>query len=98
MSDKSKVIGNITEKEILNKPLFYKYLFASSCFDSKECKDCLFFPVCSGGCAWYRIRNNEENGMFELCSLYKGGQRLEDVLLNSVKPITKELFLPQIRP
>jgi len=98
VSDKSKIIGNISKKEILNKPLFYKYLFAGSCFDSNECKDCLFLPICSGGCAWYRIRNNEENGMFELCSLYKGGQRLEEVLLNSTKPITKELFLPQIKP
>ena len=98
VSDKSKIIGNITEKEILNKPLFYKYLFASSCFDSDECKDCLFFPICSGGCAWYRVRNSDENGMFDLCSLYKGGVRLEEILLSSTKPIKKDLFSPQINP
>lgn len=52
-----------------------------SCFEDEKCKDCLFFPICSGGCTWYRYRNKYENGKFDICAIQKDNDMLKKYLL-----------------
>lgn len=79
-----KVVGYITEKEICNKPLFYRYLNDTSVFSNEECKDCKLFPMCSGGCGLLRYKNKYENGCFNVCHEYQNVKHLETALINSI--------------
>lgn len=77
----SRIIGYIDQDEFTNKDLFSKYMTDLSCFEDEKCKDCLFFPMCSGGCAWYRYRNKYENGKFDICAIQKDNDMLKKYLL-----------------
>lgn len=77
----SRIIGYIDQDEFTNKDLFSKYMTDLSCFEDEKCKDCLFFPMCSGGCAWYRYRNKYENGKFDICTIQKNNDMLKKYLL-----------------
>lgn len=77
----SRIIGYIDKEELSNKDLFVKYISDSSCFEDEKCKDCLFFPICSGGCAWYRYRNKYEDGKFDICAIQKDNDMLKKYLL-----------------
>lgn len=79
------VIGYINRKELKNEPLFYRYMNEVSPFEDPACKDCLLFPVCTGGCNRYRYKNLFEQKHFNLCSPYKDKRNLETALLNSLK-------------
>lgn len=85
VSNEDKIIGYITEKEIRNKPLFYRYLNDTSAFSDEKCRDCNLFPVCSGGCGQQRYRNLYENGRFNVCHEYQKMEHLETALLNSIQ-------------
>ncbi len=85
VSNKEKVIGFINKKEIINKTLFYRYMIELSPFADETCRNCNLFPICTGGCGWYRYKNKYENGSFDLCSIYKEKEQLEKALLYSVK-------------
>ena len=71
VSNPNKIVGYINQKKIININLLSKYIVGSSCFEDEKCKDCFFLPICSGGCAWYRMKNFFEKGEYNLCSLYK---------------------------
>ena len=77
----SRIIGYIDKEELSNKDLFVKYMSDLSCFEDEKCKDCLFFPICSGGCTWYRYRNKYENGKFDICAIQKDNDMLKKYLL-----------------
>lgn len=85
VSNEDKIIGYITEKEIRNKHLFYRYLNDTSAFSDEKCKDCKLFPVCSGGCGQQRYKNLYENGRFNVCHEYQKMEHLETALLNSIQ-------------
>lgn len=84
VGDATKIIGYIDKDELINKPLLYRYMNETSPFDNDECKDCLLFPVCSGGCGLYRYKNLFEKGKFNICSEYKDTKNLETALINSI--------------
>lgn len=44
------IIGYINDDQIKNKKLVVEYINQSSQFKRKNCRDCLCFPICSGGC------------------------------------------------
>ena len=55
-----------------------------------ECRDCRVFPICDGGCGYYRYKNLYENGEFNQCSAMKDMAVLEKALLDgSLAKITK---------
>lgn len=68
VSDPAKIIGNIFNKELSNAELYYKYIIGSKWYNKENCKKCFFLPICDNGCAWYILRNQYENGKFELCN------------------------------
>jgi uncharacterized protein len=76
----SKIVGYIQEDKITNLSLFSRYLDASS-FNDEKCAQCFFFPICSGGCAWYRLKNKYENGQYDICSIHKRSKQFKKTLL-----------------
>lgn len=81
VSDPTKIIGYINQKEFVNKILLARYLIACNCLRNFKCRECFFLPICMGGCAWYKLRNLYEHGEFEMCSLYKDEDALKKCLL-----------------
>lgn len=75
-------IGNIKQKELINTSLYVKYMTQTSSFNSDECKNCHAFPICSGGCSYYRYRNTFEDCHFDVCSPYKNLNNLIKALLS----------------
>lgn len=85
VSNPDKIVGNILEKEISNKILMSRYMMAVSPFEDYRCKECLLFPICSGGCGWYRYKNLFEKGEFDVCCQYRNKRDLETALINSLE-------------
>ncbi len=84
VNNADKIIGYIDQKEFTNRTLFDRYMTEVSPFEDDKCKDCLLFPVCSGGCSWYRYKNSFEGAHFNVCSQFKDLRNLEEALLNSL--------------
>lgn len=82
-NNNNKIIGSIFDNQIVNKHLFHSYMMELSAFSDDNCKDCMFFPICSGGCSWYRYRNIYENGKFNLCYEFKNLKLFEQYLLDT---------------
>ncbi|MEG0692981.1 MAG: SPASM domain-containing protein [Oscillospiraceae bacterium] len=78
VNNQNKVIGYL-DGRVGNVDLANRYL-STSCFNDEKCLQCFFLPICSGGCNKDRIANNDENGEFDLCSLYKDRDFLEECL------------------
>jgi radical SAM domain protein len=97
VSNKDKIIGNIGDDQLINEGLLFKYACDCSPFEDKRCEDCSVFPICQGGCGWYRFRNKYENGDFDICSIYKDKGKLEKALLLSLNKTNNSKF-PVLRP
>lgn len=89
-----KVIGNIASKDFVNKELFYAYQEETSPFNDPKCKECIAFPICSGGCVWYRYKNLKQGKDFNICTLFSDRALLERSLINSLEK--KNENLPKI--
>lgn len=87
VNHKDKIIGNISGNAIENRSLFYHLLTETHSFTDPECKKCLIFPVCNGGCGAYRSLNIKEKGKFNLCPIYKEIPILEEMLLSSISKL-----------
>ena len=96
VSNPKRIVGYINKKEITNKPLLYRYMNETTPFSDSQCKDCLLFPVCSGGCAWYQYKNIFEEGKFDICSLYKDRSILERALIKSLEKKEKPNILKRL--
>ena len=81
---KDRVVGSIFEDRSADRVRMYRYLNESSMFNDPNCKDCLVFPICSGGCGHYRYRNKFEGANFEVCTRFRDKNILEDSLLLSI--------------
>lgn len=84
VNNDDKIIGHINGKNIENRNLLYHLLTETHTFADERCKSCMQFPICSGGCGWYRSRNIKELGHFNLCPIQKDLSILEDCLLLSL--------------
>ena len=58
--------------------LLSNYMVGTDAFDDPKCRNCFFLPVCDGGCAELRMRNNSGDSEFETCIEYKN--RLPELL------------------
>lgn len=61
-----------------------------------QCKDCLLFPVCSGGCGWYKYKNTFESGNFRVCSQFKDKHNLEKSLIYTLEKNSSSLKMLQV--
>ena len=48
----------------------YNYLNETTPFENPE-SNCLSFPICTGGCAWFHYKNKFENKQFNICDMQK---------------------------
>ena len=64
-------IGNILDNGTYLNEITDKYLLGPSIYTDAECKNCSFFPICSGGCSHKRIQNLLHNGKYNLCTYAK---------------------------
>lgn len=94
VGEQSRIVGYIDKNEMSNMDLYTKYVMRSSIFEDEKCKDCLFFPICSGGCSWYRLRNMFENGEYNICTIQKDNDALKKILLTRYQKMlhSKENF------
>lgn len=95
VNNEDKIIGYINGNNIENRELFYHLLTETHPFADSHCKNCLQFPICSGGCGWYRSRNINANGQFNLCPIQKDLSILEECLILSLDK-SKIKYNPQI--
>lgn len=96
VSNPKRIVGYIHRKQLSNSNLLYKYMTETSPFDDPACQQCDVMTICSGGCAWYRMRNKFENGRFNVCSIYKNKKFLEDALLYNMANRSKKHTMPSI--
>lgn len=82
-----KIVGYIKDRKITNPSLISQYACDSNVFYDVKCKDCKIFPVCNGGCTWYRNKNIYEGKRYDVCSFLVDDTILEECLL--AKPIEK---------
>lgn len=84
---KDRVIGNIAGSKIENQSLWGRYLIDSSQFERKECRDCLCFPLCDGGCGKMYLKNLYEGGTYSYCHPFKNRIMLEKAFLEEVSQV-----------
>lgn len=92
-----KIIGHIKEDKIKNRSLFYAYHEETTPFNDNRCRECFAFPICSGGCAWYRLKNLKEDKDFNFCSLFIDKSILEKCLLKNFDNVTINNNSPKIK-
>ncbi len=85
VSNPEMIIGNISSMEMNGSTRLLNFMTESLPFNS-ECRDCHAFPICDGGCAYYRLRNLKEGTCFPVCSSFKDLEKLKRALLNGIKP------------
>ena len=90
-----KIVGSIKDQEITNNTLMGRYTFESTIFNDKRCKDCKLFPICDGGCSWFRYKNVFEGKKYDLCTFLSDDTRLEECLLME-QPKSEEISLKAV--
>ena len=86
-----KIIGYIQDKNLKSPSLVSQYLYDTSIYNNPECKDCMLFPVCDGGCQWFRHRNMFEHKNYNICCHLKDQHILEECLLAKTEKGTKAI-------
>ena len=73
MGDEKMTVGYIANEELIRPDLYNQYMVEGQWTSDDDCKKCFFLPICSGGCAWQRVRNKFHGGLYNFCSIYKEG-------------------------
>lgn len=71
IGNETMIVGYIFKPELTNLQLYNRYMVDGQWMADEECRECFFFPICSGGCAWQRIKNKFYQGKYDSCSIYK---------------------------
>ena len=53
--------------------------------NTQKCKDCSLFPVCDGGCQWFKHKNIFEGKQYNICSFLNNQHILEECLLSDIE-------------
>ncbi len=84
VSRPERIIGSIMDNELHNYRLLMRYM--QDCRPIREeCRGCLVFPICDGGCGRQLYRNRFEGAEFQLCSPLKDSENLKKALLHSIR-------------
>jgi uncharacterized protein len=57
---KGREIGNLHLTEITNPTLATNYITGADPIDDIACQNCFYFPICNGGCPYFRLKNKFE--------------------------------------
>lgn len=66
-----RVVGTLDIANNWNIPLIAEGMVAASYLDSQDCQDCVFFPVCDGGCPRIRQENLHRMKQVSTCTYFK---------------------------
>ena len=69
--------GNLKDG-ISDQNLLMDYLTEADPLENEECRECLLFPVCNGGCPYDRIQRLQQGRPENDCPIMKSG--IEDYL------------------
>ena len=69
---KERIVGTLSCNNNWNIPLIAEGMVACSYLDSEECKNCLYFPICNGGCHRIRQNNLHTENPHSPCTYFKG--------------------------
>jgi len=75
---KEREVGSLLNMKKMNMPLIAKGMVAASYLDDSECRDCMYFPICTGGCHRIRMDNLDNGTNHSSCTYFKGN--LENLL------------------
>ena len=73
-----QVVGTLDMANNWNAPLIAQGMVEASYLDDPECKQCLYFPICNGGCHRVRLKNLHSENKHSTCTYFKGN--LEQLL------------------
>lgn len=90
-NDSHGIIGNVNSKKTVNEQLFLRYVNNSSQFKRKECKNCLCFPICYGGCGKIYLKDKFSNGRINYCHPLKNLEILKKAFLSDVQKQNKDI-------
>jgi len=66
-----EVVGSINGSVKWNMALLAESMVGASYLDDVKCINCLFFPLCNGGCPKVRMLNKREDVKRNVCSYFK---------------------------
>lgn len=75
---KDKIIGYVDKLDDWNMGLLAEGMVGASYLDDPVCKECMYFPICNGGCHRIRQQNLHREEKHCSCSYFK--DNLEDLL------------------
>lgn len=87
----NKIIGYIRDKQLKNPSLVCHYLYDTSVYNSPKCKECSLFPVCDGGCQWFRHKNVFEGKVFNTCTFFNDQHILEECLFANKEKLSESV-------
>jgi len=87
---KERIIGSIFDSKIVNLSLWGRYVIESSQFKRNECKNCLCFPICSGGCGKKYLKNLYGRGEYSYCHPLQNLEYMEDAFFESLDEDLKQ--------
>ena len=76
-----RIVGYLKDKKMTNTSLIGRYSYESTIYSDPKCKDCKLFPVCDGGCGWFRYQNSLEGKKYDVCTFLSDDHILEECLL-----------------
>lgn len=65
---KDRIVSNIFDGKLSNY-LFSSYTVGSDIFSDQKCKNCVFMPMCDGGCIIRRYNKNHFHIPYDPCPL-----------------------------
>lgn len=65
---KEKVVSNVFDGKLANY-ILPTYTVGSDMFSDKRCKDCVFMPICDGGCIERRYTQNHNKISYDPCPI-----------------------------
>ncbi|MBR6707924.1 MAG: radical SAM protein [Clostridia bacterium] len=73
-----RVVGTLELKNDWDMAQIADGMVTSSYLESSECRDCLYFPVCDGGCPRVRQKNLRDGRQESTCTYFK--ENMEELL------------------
>ena len=62
-----ETFGNINCSTNWNQSFLAEYVVGASFLEDENCKKCIFFPICNGGCPFVRVLNNRGDRNINVC-------------------------------
>lgn len=71
IGNKDRIVGSIFKSGLSNSRLVAQYALNADKYTDEKCKDCHLFPVCDGGCSYFRLIGKETAAPYNVCPIEK---------------------------